>query len=128
MQILGIDWGKKKIGLALATSKIAEPFEVIKYLTWKGFTTRLIEIIAEDKIEKIVIGISEAASGREAKAFGEKLAKEISLPVEFFDETLSTQEAQMLSREANISRRKRTALEDAYAAAVMLQNYIDENP
>lgn len=127
MQILGIDYGQKKIGLALATSKIVEPLGVVKYIDWKSFVTRLIEIITEEKIEKVVVGISEGKSGREAKAFGEKLAKEISLPIEFFDETLSTQEAQKLSREANIGWKKRTTLEDAYAASVMLEGYIDEN-
>lgn len=125
MRILGIDYGQKKIGLALATSKIAEPFGVIKFVDWQSFLERLVEIVTEEKAEKIVIGISEAKSARETRAFGEKLAKEISLPIEYFDETLSTQEAQKLSREANISRKKRTAMEDAYAAAIMLQNCLD---
>jgi len=125
MRILGIDYGQRKIGLALATSKIAEPLGVIKYLNWKSFVIRLIKILTEEKIEKIVIGISEAKSGRETRTFGEKLAKEISLPVEYFDETLSTQEAQKLSREAGIGCKKRTTLEDAYAAAVILQNCLD---
>ena len=126
MNILGIDYGEKKIGIALATSKIAEPLGVIKFEEWGKFVERLVEIITEDKIEKIIIGLSEEETGKKTKQFAERLKKEISIPVEYFDETLSTQEAQRLSREALVKRQKRTALEDAFAASVMLQNYLEK--
>lgn len=126
MNILGIDYGEVKIGLALATSKIAEPLGIIKYDGRKKFEDRLIEIITEEKIGKIIIGISEGKTGEKTKTFGEKLKREISIPIEYWDETLSTHEAQTLSRETGMSRKKRNALEDAFAAAVMLQSYISE--
>lgn len=110
----------------MATSKIAEPLGVVRFETWDKFVERLVEIITEDKIEKIIIGLSEEKTAEKTKQFTEKLKKEIAIPIEYFDETLSTQEAQQLSKEAGMKRQKRTALEDAFAASVMLQNYLEK--
>ena len=125
MKILGIDYGDKKIGLAISVGKLAEPLGIIRFETWSKLTERLLEIIASERIEKIIVGLSEGETGKKTKTFGEKLARETSVPVEYFDETLSTQEAQRLSKETGMKRTKRQALEDAFAASVMLQNYLD---
>lgn len=125
MNILGIDYGRKKIGLALASSKLAMPLAIIKFVGWPKLVQRLTEITSQEKISKIVIGLSEAEMAKETNLFGEKLQKEISLPVEYFDETLSTYEAQRLAKEAGMKRKKRNSLEDAFAATVMLQSYLD---
>ncbi|KKQ74098.1 MAG: hypothetical protein US96_C0041G0005, partial [Candidatus Woesebacteria bacterium GW2011_GWB1_38_5b] len=127
MKILGIDYGRKKIGLSFSEGKIASPLGVIKFEDWKSFKERLIEIIAEEGVEKIVIGVSEGKMAEEIKKFGERLLSEISAPIEYFDETLSTHQAQELSRESGMKKNKRLALEDAYAASVMLQSYLDNN-
>ena len=127
MKILGIDYGRKKIGLSFSEGKIASPLGVIKFEDWKSFKERLIEIIAEEGVEKLVIGVSEGKMAEEIKKFGERLSSEISAPIEYFDETLSTHQAQELSRESGMKKNKRLALEDAYAASVMLQSYLDNN-
>jgi len=119
MKILGIDYGRKKIGLAISEGVLAEPFKVIRYTDIKILGEKLKKIIKENKIEKIVVGISEGEMGEESKRFAEKIHAET------FDETLSTHTAQELSREGNMGRKKRKNLEDAYAAAVMLQSYLD---
>lgn len=121
MKILGIDYGRKKIGLAISEGILAEPYEVIRYKDTKILGEKLKKIIKENKIEKVVVGISEGEMGEESKKFAEKIYAET------FDETLSTHTAQELSREANIPIKKRKNLEDAFAACVMLQNYIDSN-
>lgn len=127
MNILGIDYGRKKIGLALASSKLAMPLTIVKFVSWPKLVQRLTEIASREKVTKIIIGLSEAKMAEETKSFGEKLKKEISLPIEYFDETLSTYEAQRLAKEAGMKRKKRISLEDAFAAAVMLQFYLDAN-
>ena len=127
MKILGIDYGRKKIGLSFSEGKIASPLGVIKFEDWKSFKERLIKIITEEGVEKIVIGVSEGKMAEEIKKFGERLSSEISIPIEYFDETLSTHQAQELSRESGMKKNKRLALEDAYAASVMLQSYLDNN-
>lgn len=112
MKILGIDYGRSKIGLAIAEGPLAEPWKVIK----PGELKRVLE---NENFDKIIIGISGGQMGEEQKKFAE------SIGAETFDETLTTKEAQKLSLEAGISRKKRRALEDAYAATLILQNYLD---
>ncbi|MCJ7805358.1 Holliday junction resolvase RuvX [Patescibacteria group bacterium] len=126
MRILGIDYGRKKIGLAFADSKLADPLAVVHGETTEELIEDLKKIIIKNQVEKIVVGISENEMGEESKRFSLSLKEKLKIPVETFDETLTTQEAQKLAIEAGIKRQKRKELEDAYAAALMLQSYLDE--
>lgn len=114
MRILGIDYGRSKIGLAIAEGKLAEPWKVI-------IPGALKKILEEERFDKIVVGISGGQMGEEQKMFAK------SIGAETFDETLTTKEAQRLSLEAGISRKKRRSMEDAFAASLMLQSYLDQN-
>ena len=125
MRILGIDYGKKKIGLAVATSKIAEPFMVLRVESFQEGVKKVTGIIEDERIEKIVIGISEGKMAEETRAFGKRVEEQANIPIVYQDETLSTQQAQELSIEAGIGRKKRKSLEDAYSAAIILQSYLD---
>lgn len=127
MNILGIDYGRKKIGLALAVTELAEPLQVIRYKDIGILSEKIKGIIKREKIAKIVIGISEGEMAKETKAFAKKLSQKISLPIVYFDETLSTYEAKKLAREANLSREKQRDFEDAFAATIMLQSYLDSH-
>jgi len=69
--------------------------------------------------------MSEGEMGKESKRFGEKLKIEFKLPLHYQDETLTTRKAQELSFEAGIKRKKRKEMEDAYSAALILQEYLD---
>lgn len=121
LNYLGIDFGLRKIGLAIANSTISTPYTVLK----NNYINQLFLICKKENIDKIIIGVSEGKMAEETKKFANKLKKEINLPIEFYDETLSTQDAIRLSLEAGIKKSKRKSLEDAMAASVMLQNYID---
>jgi len=112
MKMLGIDYGRTKMGLAVAESTLAEPWKVVK-------PSELKKIVETENFDKIVVGISEGEMGKEQKEFAKELGAET------FDETLTSYDAQRLSREAGISRKKRRGMEDAFAAAIMLQNYLD---
>jgi putative Holliday junction resolvase len=126
MQLLGIDYGRKKIGLALSGGKLAEPYKVLR-VKFIGEGAKKVSKIVEDKnIEKIVVGISEGKTGQEARAFGDKVGYLSKRPVVFQDETLSTADAQRLSIKAGIKRKKRKEMEDAYSAALILQFYLDK--
>jgi putative holliday junction resolvase len=127
MKILGIDYGERKIGISIAETKIAEPYSVLRYTFQEKVIGEILKIIELLRVEKIVIGLSEGKSAQNTKIFGEELLKKISIPLEYFDETLSTQEAINLSIEAGIKRSKRKKLEDSYAATVMLQLYLEKN-
>ncbi|MGA2910380.1 MAG: Holliday junction resolvase RuvX [Candidatus Microgenomates bacterium] len=125
MKILGIDYGRSKIGLAIAEGSLVEPLKVIRYSDTSIVAEQIKKIISVEAIEKVVVGVSEGEMGKESKNFSISFGKMLTIPVETFDETLSTQEAQFLSKEAGIHQKKRHEMEDAYAASVMLQNYLD---
>lgn len=112
MKILGIDYGREKIGLATSESVIAEPWKVVN-------SEGLKKILREESFDKLVVGISSGEMAKEQMEFAN------SIGAETFDETLSTKEAQRLSIEAGLSRKKRKGMEDAFAAAIILQNYLD---
>jgi putative Holliday junction resolvase len=125
MRLLGIDYGRKKIGLAIAEGPMAEPYGVIRYKDIKILSAKVRKIVEEKRIQKIVIGISEGEMAKEVKNFGQKLKREVGIAVVFQDETLSTRDAQQLSIKAGIKREKRKRLEDAYSATLILQAYLD---
>lgn len=119
MKTLGIDYGKSKIGLAVGIGSFAEPFKVIRVENFPDAVYKIKKEIENEKPERVVVGISEGDMGEESRKF----AKEVGGLT--FDETLTSKDAQKLSIEAGISRKKRHQMEDAYAASLMLQNYLD---
>jgi len=113
------------MGLAVSDGPLAEPLRVIRYSDTRVVAEQIKKIIEEEKIKKVIVGISEGEMGKESQNFSKNFSEMIKIPVETSDETLSTQEAQILSREAGIHQKKRHEMEDAYAACIMLQNYLD---
>lgn len=118
MRILGIDYGKAKIGLAIADGPLAEPLGVLNTNQWEKGLGRIIQ---EQGIEKIVLGLSEGLMAEETKVFAKRLGEITNLPIDFQDETLTSQEAVVKMRQIG----KKDFEEDAVAAAIILQNYLD---
>jgi putative Holliday junction resolvase len=127
MNILGIDYGRKKVGLALGDTetKFAEPLKTLRYQDFKILVVELKNIVSASEIGKVIVGVSEGKMAEETREFGKKLQEKLGLPVIFQDETLTTYEAKELSIKAGIKRKKRRAMEDAYSASLILQNYLD---
>jgi putative Holliday junction resolvase len=119
MKTLGIDYGRSKIGLALGMETLAEPWKVIHVTSFEDAVQKIKKEMEMEKPDQVIVGISEGEMGEESKKFAE------ALDAITFDETLTSRDAQKLSIEAGISRKKRHEMEDAYAASLMLQNYID---
>lgn len=123
MNYLGIDWGEKRIGLALGDSetKIATPFKVV------GGIGEIIKIIKDDKIDVIVVG--EPLKMRNVKLktqdefleFLSSLKKKINIPIKTIDERLTSKAADAL-----IGGKKVKAPRDAIAAMLILQSYLDK--
>jgi len=134
MRILGIDLGDKKIGVALSDEMgwTAQGLGVIRS---SGSTTedikRIKELVLENKAEKIVVGLPRNMDGspgprtEKARDFAGRLAKALNLPVEMWDERLTTVAAEKLLIKADMSRAKRRQVIDKIAAAIILQNYLD---
>jgi putative Holliday junction resolvase len=125
MRVLGIDYGRKKMGLAIADGPLAEPLKVIRYKSEEDVLRKVVEVVEVEKVEQAVVGISEGEMAEETKHFVRKLRKKLNFPIFFQDETLTTKEAEELSIKAGIKRKKRRELEDAYSATLILQRYLD---
>lgn len=123
MKILGVDYGRSKIGIAMGdtVTGLVEPCAVLKK---SGFNL-LPKLLWENEIEKIVIGITGGKIDEEIRVFGKGLEEKTKIPVEFFDETLTTQDAQKLLQAIKRKRKYRKKMEDAIASAVMLQYFIE---
>jgi putative Holliday junction resolvase len=126
MRLLGIDYGRKKIGLALSVNNLAEPYMVIYPSSFEDAVAKIGGVAEREQAEKIVVGISEGAMAEETKRFAGKLSTELGIETVLGDETLSSRQAQGLAIEAGIKRSKRKKMEDAFAATVMLQLFIDK--
>lgn len=127
MKILGIDYGKAKVGLALADDnvKLAYPLSVLRFKERSDLEEKIKAVVEKEEVEKVVIGLPEGVFRREIEDFGARLKRKLNIPIVFWDETLTTKEAQTLSIEAGIKRKKRKSLEDAYAASIILESYLE---
>ncbi len=129
--ILGVDYGTKKIGLALGDQEtnIAIPWRVIKHVSREKTIAYLKELVVEQHITHMVIGIPLSSSGEDTaqttitRKFIISVQKSIFLPIETENEFYSTKEAREKLQEAGI--KKYTV--DAHSAAIILQSWLDKN-
>lgn len=123
MKILGIDFGQKSIGLAISQGYLAEPWQTIK--KGKNLEKIIADLCRKEEIGLIIVGISEGKMAEIQKKFGQNLAKISQLPVEFWDETLTSKEATQKMAEAKVRKKKRKEKEHAFSAALILQSFLD---
>ncbi|MDO8573786.1 MAG: Holliday junction resolvase RuvX [Candidatus Daviesbacteria bacterium] len=116
MKYLGVDFGLRRIGLAISDGELASPWQVIDA---KKFS----ETIKKDNFEKIIVGLPEGKMGKNVAGFVNALRKQ-GFVVETADETLSSQKALEVMIEQDRKQKKRRS-NDATAAAIILQNYLD---
>ena len=123
MKYLGIDWGEKKIGLAIGDDElnIATPLTVV------GNIDEVLEIIKKDSIDKIILGLPNKLDNKKSETynkviiFKKELEEKLSSPIETIDERLSSKAADALDGSI-----KTKADQDAIAAMLILQTYLDQ--
>ena len=128
---LGLDLGDKRIGVALSdpSGVLASPLTIINCRNIKADIAAIVGIISEKQVERVIVGLPismNGSIGRQAEkvqAFVWQLNIHVEVPLEFRDERLSTVSARRLMREAGKARKTR---DDAFAAALILQGYLDE--
>ena len=133
MRILAIDYGTKRIGLAVsdADEKIATGISTIKRKDYSTDLGRIKSIINDLEVGKIIMGItynsdgSLSRTGLGAQSFSRLIKKETGLPVEFIDETYTSVNAENILIEANMSRKKRKKVIDKLSAVIILQEYLN---
>lgn len=124
MRFLAIDFGLKKIGLAISEGDLAEPLAVIP--NQSSVISKMVALCRERKIEEIIVGVAEGKIAKQARSFGEALSRKSGLVVVYQDETLTTKEAIGKMVEVGKKRKYRQEKEDAFAAALILQEYLDK--
>jgi len=132
---LSIDYGTKRIGLAFNVASLVEPFMVLnnrinqeETVTSEIVIEQIAQICKEKKINKIILGYSEAQMAEKTKVFAKLLQKKIDLPIIFSDETLSSNEVVAKMKEAAFSLKKRQGPIDHYAAALILEDFLESSP
>jgi putative Holliday junction resolvase len=132
-RILGLDYGEKRVGIAISdpSGTIASPLEVYARRDPTQDIGYFRKLVAENEIERIVVGLplypsgDESPKSDEARRFGHWLQDETGVPVEFCDERYTTVEAETHLREAELTSKKRQARRDMLAAQIILQAYLD---
>jgi putative Holliday junction resolvase len=126
---MALDIGERRIGIAISESGIlATPHSVLHRKSKQEDFARLQRLIAELNIDRVVVGLPYSLSGHEVvgpqarrvKRYAAALAESVPVPIEYFDESYSTVEAQLYLR--TVSSKVPV---DAAAAAVILQNYLN---
>lgn len=128
MRYLGVDYGLKKVGLALSEGQIASPFKVVDVTSLKDAVNKISSIIEKEQIDRVIVGVPESGQSKNAvKKFLNEIKsklKEKEVSIIEADETLSSSEAVDLMVDLNTSRESRQK-EDAYSASIILQNFLD---
>lgn len=132
-RVLGIDFGEKRIGLAIsdALGSAAQPLDVVERHSVEDDIERIGEVARRRRVNKIVMGLplnmhgSVGPQARRVRRFASRLRRALGLDVAFWDERLTSAEAERALLEAGQRRARRRAVRDAVAAAVLLQGYLD---
>ena len=133
-RILGIDFGTKRVGLAVSDPRrqIATPLEVYQRRDAVQDARHFQYLVHEHELERIVVGLPVHLDGREGasaslvRTFGAWLGQLTGLPVVYYDERFTTTEAERSLIAAGLKRSKRKDLRDMLAARILLQNYLDD--
>ena len=133
MRILGIDYGTKRLGLALSDEDkiLASPLPVRVRTTPAEDVKFLASLVREREIGRIVLGLplnmdgSHGEMARTVQGFAAELERGCNVPVILFDERLTRSEAERVLVQADISRKERKNLRDGLAAVLILQGYLD---
>jgi putative holliday junction resolvase len=134
-RMLGIDFGEKRLGLALSDESrtLASPLAVYERKDLQSDLRFLRDLILRYQITEIVLGLplnmdgSLGPKAQQVLEFKRALEESLKLPVHTFDERFTTAEAERALLEANMSRRQRKAKRDALAAVLILQGYLQQS-
>jgi len=131
--LIGLDLGTKTIGVAISdgTQMIASPVETIARKKFKLDAERLLELIADNHVVGIVLGLPKNMDGTEGprcqstRAFAKNMETLTEVPITFWDERLSTAAVERTLIDADASRKRRGEVIDKMAATYILQGYLD---
>jgi putative Holliday junction resolvase len=134
MRSLGLDIGDRRIGVALSDPEgiLASTFSVIERKDDSLAIKAIIDIISQKEVGRVVVGLPRSLDGslgwqvEKVKEFVRRLRRYTKIPLDYRDERLTTVMAQRLKRALGGKKGRGKVGEDAQAAALILQSYLDE--
>lgn len=130
MKLLGIDYGQKRIGLALAQAGMAFPFRTLIKTTRDRLFADLLAVIADEGVEAVVLGLpldmegKETLTTRQVLNFRDSLARRTDLPIHLVNEALTSFDARERLRQAGVPERRQAEMLDQMAAVCILETYL----
>lgn len=124
MKYLGIDFGLRRLGIAVSSGYLAAPLKTIKVKNLHDSIDKVAKVAKDVEVEKIIVGLPEGKLGKTVLGFINALKKS-GFDVESVDETLSTKKAILKMIELGKSKNKRKVSDDI-AAAIILQEWLDQ--
>jgi putative Holliday junction resolvase len=132
---MAFDYGERRIGVAVSDPDgvFAQPLLCLdrRALAGRKLWSRIAALVREHDVERFVLGLPLHMDGRhgeqadEVKAFGQRLAQQTGLPVDYVDERWTTLEAERTMRELGVRRARASGQLDATAAALLLRTYLE---
>ena len=133
-KVMGLDFGDVRIGVALSDPSrfLASGYETYTRKTTEKDLEHLAQIIADNKVKKVVFGLPLNMDGtkgvrvEKTEAFADKLKAKCNVEIDYYDERLSSVTAEEILIEAGVRREKRKEVIDKLAATIILQSYLDK--
>lgn len=133
-RIMGIDYGDRRIGIALTDLMqiIASPFEVYQTVNEKADIEYFCNLIETQQVETVVIGLplnldgSEGERAQKTRLFASKISEKVKVKIVFQDERLTSIEADEILSDAKIKPKNRKSLIDKLSACIILENFLNE--
>jgi putative Holliday junction resolvase len=130
-KILSLDYGEKRLGVALGINGIVETLPEIQVVKDSKDPERLVmvkikDICRQEGVKLILLGLSEGRTAQKTKEFAKRLRKIVKLPVRLADETLTTWESKKIARRIGKTKRFEKDHFDSIAAALLLKNFFEK--
>jgi len=132
LAILAIDYGRKRIGLAISALSVPCPLKPILRTDFKSDMSRISNVINDYSVSEIVIGLplnmddTESKMTKEVKNFAAAIGNKLKIKIVFADEKLTSVDAEQKLAETNKSWKKRKGKIDGVAAALILKNHLEK--
>lgn len=133
MRALGIDFGLKRVGLAVSdpTGTLVSPYRTIERTTRDALFDELLDILDKESVEAVVVGLPLSLNGedtlttRQARNFADSLGRRTELPIHLMDERLTSAQAEEELNAAGIRGKKKKMALDSQAAVVILRSWLE---
>jgi putative Holliday junction resolvase len=132
-RVMGLDYGEKRIGVALSDplGLTAQPLTTLERTSLEQDLDALAALQVKHEVRRVVIGLPLSLKGergdraRAAEGFGRRLERRTGVPVEAWDERLTSVQAERALLEGDVSRKRRREVIDRTAAVFILQSWLD---